>query len=102
MKELLIGVSAVVGIGLLTWGGIYVNGFFNAEREAQRTKVFQESQAYNDGMRLQLNNQCVEYNKADTAGRVGIKNMVQDTFASIDTSDYPTHLQQCLQSMGVR
>jgi hypothetical protein len=102
MKELLIGVSAVVGIGLLTWGGIYVNGFFNAEREAQRTKVFQESQAYNDGMRLQLNNQCIEYDKADAAGRVGIKNMVQDTFASLDTSDYPAHLQQCLRNMGVR
>ena len=97
-----IAIAGVVSLGLLTWGGIYVNGFFNAEREAQRTKVFQESQAYNDGMRLQLNNQCVEYDKADTTGRIGIKNMVQDTFASLDTSTYPAHLQQCLRNMGVR
>ncbi len=102
MKELLIGVSAIVGIVLLTLVGIQVDRYLQKQAEITRTQVMKESQSNIDGMRLQLNNQCVEYNKADTAGRVGIKNMVQDTFASVDTSDYPTHLQQCLQSMGVR
>ena len=102
MKELLVVVGGIVAIGLMTWGGIYVKGFFDAEREAQRTKVFKESQAYNDGMKLQLNNLYLEYQKADSAGRIGIANAVRDTFASVDTNDYPTHLQQFLNSVGAR
>lgn len=32
MKEVLVVVGGIVALGLMTWGGIYVNGFFNAER----------------------------------------------------------------------
>lgn len=102
MKEVLVVVGGIVALGLMTWGGIYVNGFFNAEREAQRTKVFQESQAYTDDMKLQLNNLYLEYQKADSAGRIGIANVVRDTFASVDTTDYPSHLQQFLSTVGAR
>lgn len=102
MKTVLLGTAAIVGLGLLTWGGIYVNGFFNAEREAQRTKVFQESQAYNDGMKLQLNNLYMEYQKADTAGKIGIANATRDIFASVDTTDYPKHLQNFLMEVQAR
>lgn len=102
MKEVFAVVGGVVALGLMTWGGIYVKGFFDAEREAQRTRVFQESQAYTDGMKLQLNNLYLEYQKADTAGRVGIANVVRDTFASVDTTDYPSHLQQFLKTVGAR
>lgn len=102
IKIALYGTAAVVGLGLLTWGGIYVNGFFNAEREAQRTKVFQESQAYNDGMKLQLNNLYLDYQTADSAGRIGIANATRDIFASVDTNDYPDHLQQFLREVKAR
>lgn len=102
MKTVLLGTAAIVGLGLLTWGGIYVNGFFNAEREAQRTKVFQESQAYTDGMKLQLNNLYMEYQKADTAGKIGIANATRDIFASVDTTDYPKHLQNFLMEVQAR
>ena len=80
IKVALYGTAAVVGLGLLTWGGIYVNGFFNAEREAQRTNVLKESQAYTDGMRTQLNNLYLEYQKADNAGKMGIANATRDIF----------------------
>lgn len=102
VKIALLGTAGVVGLGLLTWGGIYVNGFFNAEREAQRTKVLKQSQAYTDGMRGQLNDLYLEYNKADTNGRIGIANATRDMFASVDTSDYPAHLQQFLATVGAR
>lgn len=102
IKIALYGTAAVVGLGLLTWGGIYVNGFFNAEREAQRTKVFQESQAYNDGMKLQLNNLYLDYQTADSAGKIGIANATRDIFASVDTNDYPDHLQQFLREVKAR
>lgn len=102
VKLTLIGAAAVVGLGLLTWGSIYVNGYFNSIREEQRTRVLKESQAYTDGMRNQLNNMYLEYNKADVAGRIGITNAVRDMFASVDTSDYPAHLQQFLTTVGAR
>jgi hypothetical protein len=102
LKIALYGTAAVVGFGLLSWGGIYVNGFFNAEREAQRTKVFQGSQAYNDGMKLQLNNLYLDYQTADSAGRIGIANATRDIFASVDTNDYPQHLQEFLREVKAR
>jgi hypothetical protein len=102
LKIALYGTAAVIGLGLLTWGGIYVNGFFNAEREAQRTKVFQESQAYNDGMKLQLNNLYLDYQTADNAGKIGIANATRDIFASVDTNDYPAHLQEFLREVKAR
>lgn len=102
LKATGIGIAAVVGLGLITWGGIYVNGFFNSEREAQRTKVFKESQAYTDGMRGQLNNLYLDYQKADTAGRMGIANATRDMFASVDTATYPAHLQTFLSQIGAR
>lgn len=98
----LYAVAGIVGLGLITWGGIHVTGFFNAEREAQRTRVFKESQAYTDGMRNQLNDLYLEYQKADTAGRIGIANVVRDTFASVDTVAYPAHLQNFLRETGAR
>ena len=102
LKIALYGAAAVVGFGLLSWGGIYVNGFFNAEREAQRTKVFQESQAYNDGMKLPLNNLYLDYQTADSAGRIGIANATRDIFASVDTTNYPKHLQEFLREVKAR
>lgn len=95
-------VGGIVGLGLLIWGGIYVNGFFNAEREAQRTNVLKESQAYTDGMRTQLNNLYLEYQKADSAGKVGIANATRDMFASVDTTEYPNYLQTFLTQVGAR
>lgn len=102
LKLALYGTAAVIGIGLLSWGGIYVNGFFNAEREAQRNKVFKESQAYTDGMKTQLNNLYLDYQKADSAGRIGIANATRDMFASVDTNDYPQHLQNFLRDVKAR
>lgn len=102
IKVVLLGGVAVVGLGMITWGGIHLNGFFNSEREAMRTKVFEQSQAYTHGMRNQLNDLYLEYQKADTAGRIGIANVVRDTFASVDTDDYPAHLQSFLREAGAR
>ena len=95
--------ATIVGLGLLTWGGIYVNGFFNAEREAQRTNVLQESFAYQRGMQDQLNQLYLQYQSADDAGRIGIRNVVQDQYGvNVDTSEYPAHLTQFLAQVGAR
>lgn len=102
MKNALLAIGGILAIFLLTWGGIYVNGFFNAEREAQRNKVFKESQSYNDGMRKQLNDLYLAYQAADETGKIGIRNAVRDIFASVDTTGYPVHLQNFLSQTGAR
>jgi hypothetical protein len=53
-------------------------------------------------MKLQLNNLFLEYQKADTAGKIGISNVVRDVFAGVDTADFPPHLQQFLVTVGAR
>ena len=97
-----IGIVSVVGIGLLTWSGIYVTGFFNAEREAQRTNVVQESFAYQRGMQDELNDLFLQYNTAEPSGQIGIRAVVRDRFGTVDTTEYPAHLQTFLSQLGER
>ena len=101
-KIVLYSVATISMLGLFTLGGIYVNGFFNSVREEQRTRVLKESQAYTDGMRKQLNDLYLEYQKADATGRIGISNAVRDIFSAVDTTDYPEYLQTFLRQTGVR
>lgn len=110
MKKLLLGVAAIAVVGLLSWGviyvntniGIYVNRYFQTQAEITRTQVMKESQSHVDGMKLQLSNLFLEYQKADTAGKIGIANVTRDTFASEDTSDYPDYLQNFLLTVKAR
>ena len=95
-------IAGLLALGLVTWGGIYVNGFFNAAREGQRTKVFVEGQAYIDGMKSELSDLFLQYNAADATGRLGIAAVTRDKFASVNTINYPAHLQGFLVTVGAR
>jgi hypothetical protein len=53
-------------------------------------------------MKLQLNNLYLDYQTADNAGKVGIANATRDIFASVDTNDYPAHLQEFLREVKAR
>lgn len=101
-KTISIAVAIFVGLGLVTWGGIYINGFFNTEREAQRTKVLQESFAYQRGMQDELNQLYLQYQSADTNERIGIRAVVRDKFGVVDTNSYPDYLQTFLNQVRTR
>ena len=96
------GIIGLVALGAVTLGGIYANGYFNQVREGQRTKVNQESFAYQRGMQNELNRLYLDYQSADVQGRIGIKNVVLSRFGSVDTSGYDAHLQQFLVEVGAR
>lgn len=96
------GVAAIAGLMALSYGGLHWSGFLGAEREAIRTTIIKESQAYTDGKRNELNRLYLEYQKADNAGRIGISNATRDMFAAVDTSDYPAHLQAFLIQTGAK
>ena len=99
-------VAGVAAFLLITWGAIHIGGFFSAESEGMRNKVFKQSQSYNDGMRNELNDLFLQYNKAkaanDTAGMMGIKSVTRDKFSAVDTTGYPEHLQSFLVETGAR
>lgn len=101
-KEIAYGLAGLVILGLVSWGGIYVGGFFNAEIEGQRTKVFHESQSYTDGMRNEANDLFLAYQTATAAGKVGIAAVTRDKFASVNTSGYPEHIQNFFRVTGAR
>ncbi len=101
-KGITLALAAIIGFGALSWAGLHWAGFLGAEREAIRTKIFKESQAYTDGKRNELNRLYLEYQKADSAGRIGIANATRDMFAAVDTSDYPSHLQTFLATTGAK
>jgi hypothetical protein len=44
----------------------------------------------------------LDYQTADSAGRIGIANATRDIFASVDTTDYPKHLQEFLREVKAR
>lgn len=95
-------IAGVIGLGVLAVGGAYFTGYLNQIREGQRTKVNQESFAYQRGMQNELNELYLQYQSADVPGRIGIKNVVMSRFGSIDTSEYEPHLQQFLVEVGAR
>lgn len=106
MKEgvqfVLLAIAGVLGFMALTYFGLQWAGFLGKEREQIRTNIIKESQAFKDGKRNELNRLYLEYQKADTAGRIGIANATRDMFAAVDTSGYPTHLQQFLFETGAK
>tara|TARA_R110000765_G_scaffold404191_1_gene500362 strand:- start:546 stop:926 length:381 start_codon:yes stop_codon:yes gene_type:complete len=102
VKVGLAGVGGIIGLMALSYFGLHWSGFLGAEREAIRTSIIKNSQAYTDGKRNELNRLYLEYQKADGAGRIGISNATRDMFAAVDTSGYPAHLQQCLSTTGAK
>lgn len=95
-------VGAIIALGALSFGGLYWAGFLGKHREALRTGILKESQAWTDGKKNELNRLYLEYQKADTAGRIGISNVARDSFAVEDTTSYPQHLQKFLSQIGAK
>lgn len=96
------GIAGILGLMAVSYFGLKWAGFLGVEREAIRTNIIKESQAYTDGKRNELNRLYLEYQKADSVGRIGISNATRDMFAAVDTSGYPSHLQQFLTETGAK
>lgn len=101
MKYVIIGIGGFVVFIAFSWFMLDVGGAFSAKREAIRTQVHAESQSYVDGMKRELGRVALEWQKADTAGRIGIESHVRDVYSGVDTTTYPTHLQDFLSQIGV-
>lgn len=101
-KNTLIIVGSILGLMALSVGGIYWAGFTGSIAEGQRNRIVKQSQAYTDGMEKELTRYWVEYNRSEAAGKSVIAAAVRNTFASVDTEGYPSHLQTFLHEVGAR
>lgn len=96
-----IGIASIVGLGLLSWGGLHWSGFLAKQREGIRYDIIKESQAHRDGMQRNLMQMQTDYLSADTAGKAAISAAVRHQYSQADTSEYPAHLQTFLRDMGI-
>jgi GH18 family chitinase len=75
--------------------------FFGTWKEEIRYDIQKESQAYRDGMQRNLSDLKFQYDKADSYGRIGIRETVRHQYAQTNTSEYPPYLQSFLAQMGL-
>lgn len=84
------GIAVLVVISLL---GYESYKFFAPRYTAVDNQVFHESQQYNDGMIRDLENIQMEYMKADTEGRQGLKAIALHRFSVYPEDRLPPNLR---------
>lgn len=85
-----VGLAAAFGLGYFAYRNY---AYFNPKYEQVRRNTFEQSQAYNDGMRRDLENLQMEYAKADDAGKVVIRSTALHRFAAYDIEKLPSDLR---------
>ena len=101
MKNALIALAAVIGIGAASYGMIYVNGWFAAAREEVRHEVFTNSTTYVQGNQRALSEMCNQLAGATGSSAAGIEQAIRHQFSQIDTAAYPAVLKDCLSKVGI-
>lgn len=104
MKALGIGIVVLVGVLLLVFVlnifGFSQYAFFAPKINAVQTKVFKQSQAYNDGMANDLGDLKLQYISAtDPEKKDAIRAIILQRFASYDKTQLPPDLQNFYNSL---
>lgn len=74
-------------------------GFFAPKEAAIERKVFEETKSYNDGMKQELENMFLEYQKADDNHKKAIRSVVFHRLAGYDEAKLPEHLRSWVKEM---
>lgn len=80
-------------LGLANVLGFASFSFFAPKIEQVRYNTFKESQSYNDGMIRDLEDLKMEYFKASTEQKEGLKAIILHRFAAFDINKMPDDLQ---------
>lgn len=95
--QLLIGIFGFIAMVALFIGlrflSLETNSFFMPKERALETKVYKESEAYNDGMLRDLQNLQMEYVKADAEQKAALKSVIIHRFSVYDINKLPPSLQ---------
>lgn len=101
MKDFMIVIAILLALMGLSYAGLVWNGILATKGEAIRTQVVEQSKAYRDGMRKELNRVAIEYAKADSVGKDAIRSYVVTAYAAEPVDEYPANLQTFLHDMGL-
>jgi hypothetical protein len=97
MKELGLGIAAVLAILALTWvfqgNSFFLYKYFAPKQEQVRREVFEQSKAYNQGMVQELQNMQFEYVKAAPEQKAALASIILHRAADYDDNQLPSDLR---------
>ena len=103
LKGIALGLLAIVILAAVGFGINYGNwastNFFAPKYEATRNKVFQESQAYNEGAQRDLENLMIEYQDADQAHKDLLRQVAIHRFSVYDQNKLSPQLANFYNSL---
>lgn len=88
---ILIAIGVVFGLGII---GFAYDEFFLPKHEALRTKIFHESQSYNDGMIRDLEDLKLQYIQANDTSKAALRSVIIHRFSIYPKEKLPSDLQQ--------
>jgi hypothetical protein len=102
MRDLGLGIAAVLAILALTWvfqgNSFFLYKYFAPKQEQVRREVFEQSKAYNQGMQQELSAMRFEYIRAAPEHRAALASVILHRTADYDegllTADLRTFLAQ--------
>jgi len=84
-----LGFVALLAVGFgLDYLGYAEYGFFAPRYRAVDSKVFHESEQYNEGMQNDFDSLMLQYKTADTDGKAALKPIILHRFAKYDVSKF--------------
>jgi hypothetical protein len=96
----LLAAIAIVLLGVgLEFIGFNVWAYFAPRRVAVENQVFHESQAYNDGMVRDLENLKMQYQQANDAQKLALKDVVLHRFAVYPLDRLPVGLRSFYENL---
>jgi len=105
MKQVFLWIGGIILffaiLFILNVGGMYSKSFFGKWNEEIRYDIQKESQAHRDGLQRNLASMQTDYLNADSAGKAVIEAAVRHQYSQVDTSEFPPHLQQFLNQVGM-
>jgi len=92
-------VAAGVSIFALTFGSYELYAYFAPKYRAVDSKVFHESEQYNEGMIRDLTELQRQYVTADDAGKAALRPIIRHRFEVYPESKMPADLREFYQSV---
>lgn len=90
----------IVMIALFVATGMYLayyKTFAVPFSDAQRN-AYEHSRSYVEGSVRDLNNLCLELDKADAGHKSILEDTIRNRYVRLDEADVPTYLQSCLRN----
>ena len=103
MKSILVFLAVLVALPSMYFGlgylGLFGINFWGVKYQDARTNVFQETKAYRHGTIRDIENLCIEIEKAETTThKNALRATLNHRIAAFDYNLLPSHVKKCIES----